>query len=129
MNRVFPIYCDDDTTNVDIRKLLYDLKRNILLNMAEPTNHLENPDMGSYPKLKRTSHTLSTRWCLMKNYFEELRPDDVLSFIHNTLSFKFKKYKYLPSFIGVSRDGMLLQVTTTSLPISLREITQDRHLM
>ena len=36
ISNVFPIHCDDDPINTRTRKQLYDLRRNIILNLAEP---------------------------------------------------------------------------------------------
>ena len=124
-----PMHYDEDHQNKVKRQHIYSYKRHMLMNAAVESK-LQDEEIH-YPnvvKLKENCQ-FKMRWDASKNYYAEDVPDEVIQYIKTTMGFRKKKTKYMPWFVELSKDNMVLEVSTTTCSVNLRSVINDRVKM
>jgi hypothetical protein len=76
---------------------------------------------------RKTENKLT--WDLSKNFAREWLPDEVIRCIRFTIFSLKNKLTHLPKFKELYKDGSMIMLKFSNLPLSLRDVIGNRNLM
>jgi hypothetical protein len=129
LDRTFPLMVDDDLINKQRRKLVYKQKRDILTKIATMSKEAsltiltDSDDEGSRDKENQLI------WDLSLNLDREWIPDEIIRCIRWVVYALKQKLSHVPCFQEFYKDGCMVMLKFSHLPLRLRNIIGKRSEM
>ena len=129
MRCAIPLPLDDDYDNSRQRLLVYEKKRDILMNLARPDPAITENESQKFPVTIISGSRASKRWDMSINLFSEKTPDEIIKAVGFSRKFQRQNALHLPHLVSIDRNVAVYQVVTSCLPIKLRDIIHNRAQM
>jgi hypothetical protein len=126
---LFPWHTDEDPINKARRKHIYRQKREMLMKIATLSKEASLTILTDDEDEERSKTENQLTWDLSIDYSKEWIPNKVIRGLRFSIMALRKKMKYVPTFKEFYKDGSMVMVKYSNLPLRLRSIIGRRNQM